>query len=143
PLLYVPSESDARADAGNVPYSMHEDTTPRRRRKKSGWWKGSVLALAVLVLAGIFAVTYWDRTVALLPPPPAEPAKMVKNTKPPAEPQIMDKNTKQPTTTAKETPVPVKPKANDPPPKNDPPKKDPSKPPPKPPPPPNTSAELG
>ena len=35
-----------------------------RRRKRGSWWKGPAVALAVLVIAGIVTIAYWDPIVA-------------------------------------------------------------------------------
>jgi len=110
-----------------------EETTtsrgPRRRRKRGSWWKGPVLALAVLVIAGIVAIANWDRIVALLPPMPGDEqvAQDDKNKDPIKEPVRKTPGKKSATT----APIRDKSKTNDRPknnpPKNNPPKKDPSK----------------
>jgi hypothetical protein len=70
----VKSVAPVAPTAGGSPFAdltVDDEDTPRRRRRRrqhgGGWWKGPVLALAVLVTAGVVAALKWERILALLP----------------------------------------------------------------------------
>jgi hypothetical protein len=80
PVQAVPAPAAGTPAAPAVPASggspfadltADDGDAPRRRRRRhphgGGWWKGPVLALAVLVTAGVVAALNWERILALMP----------------------------------------------------------------------------
>jgi uncharacterized caspase-like protein len=110
PAAPVAPSAYSPAPAANFsPFEAIEQTDPgpsiQRRRRSGGRWKGPVIALTVLVAAGVVAAVTWDRISPTLFPPDEDGKQVAQNTQgsgtPTDTPRVPDG------TTRKQTPTPT------------------------------------